>query len=209
MITDMQIHEACVDTIPEKLKLNQLVPCRRCGICCKMLNAAFLDIELENVCRYLNIDQGAFREKYATKDTRDNPNGVKIITPCPFLGSENDCKVYHIRPLSCALYPFASTLLTIKPCQKGLDIYQILEKWYRDHNDDNVIINNRSVGNVMKGFYSRQYHHVECIDDTDEPLEIEDILKDDGIKAYGITVIPDKESLKKICKYIKKKSKRV
>lgn len=208
-MTDEQLHRACIDTIPEKLKLNWFVPCRRCGTCCKMLNAAFLDIELANVCRYLNIDQNTFREKYATKDTRDNPDGMKMIAPCPLLDNENNCKIYHIRPLSCALYPFSSTLLTIKPCQKGLEMYKILEKWYNDHDNNAVTINNKSVGNVMKGFYARQYPHIECIDDTDKPLEIEDILKDDSIKAHGITVIPDKESLKKICKYLKKKSKRV
>jgi hypothetical protein len=37
-------------------------------------------------------------------------------------------------------------------------------------------------------------------------MELEDILKNDEIKAHGITIIPSKEDLKKICKYLKKQT---
>ncbi len=205
--TDRLIYETILDTIPEKLKFNMLVPCRRCGWCCKTCSAGVLSEELGYICKYLNIDQNTFREKYGTKDTKDNPNGVKIITPCPFLSNDNNCNIYEVRPLSCAIYPFSSTLLTIKPCEKGLEMYRILEKWYIDHDDGTVKVDNKSIGKVMKGFYdrNRNNHDVECIDDINDPIEIDDILKDNNIKSHGIIMIPDKKGLKKICRFIKKK----
>lgn len=203
--TDQLIYKTIVDILPEKLKFNKLVPCRRCGWCCKNCNAGILTEELGQICEYLNIDQHTFREKYGTKDTRDNPNGVKIITPCPLLDAKNNCTIYPVRPVSCALYPFLTTLLTIKPCEKGLEMYRILETWYMNHDGGEVKINNESIGNVMKGFYDRNRDNkVECIDDIDNPMEIDDIIKDDSIKSHGIIVIPDKKSLKRICRYIKK-----
>lgn len=209
MTTDEQLYEACVDTLPEKLKFNQLIPCRRCGICCKTCNAGILTDELGCICEYLKIDQHTFREKYGTKDTKDNPNGVKIIIPCPFLDDDNNCIIYSVRPISCAIYPFSTTLLTIKPCEKGLEMYRILEKWYIEHDDGTVKVNSKSTGEIMKSFYNRNRsrHNVECIDDIDNPMEIDDIIKDDSIKSHGIIMIPDKKGLKKVCKYLKKKSK--
>lgn len=210
MTIDEQLYKACIDTIPEKLKLNQLIPCRRCGWCCKNCNAGILTEELGRICKYLNMDQRTFREKYGTKDTKDNPNGVKIIIPCPFLDNDNNCIIYLIRPISCAIYPFSTTLLTIKPCEKGLEMYRILEKWYIEHDDGTVKVNSKSIGDTMKSFYyrNRNYHNVEYIDDIDNPMEIDDIIKDDSIKSHGIIVIPDKKGLKKICRHLNKRSKR-
>jgi Fe-S-cluster containining protein len=202
---DKKIYEAIMDALPEKLKFNMLVPCRRCGWCCHNCNAGILSEELVGICKHLNIDQHTFREKYGTKDTKDNPNGVKLIIPCPFLDNDNNCAIYHIRPISCAMYPFSTTLLTIKPCEKGLEMYRILEKWYIEHDDGTVNVNSKTVGKTMKSFYDRNKdHNVKCIDDIDNPMEIDDIIKDDSIKSHGIIVIPDKKGLKRICKYLKK-----
>ncbi len=203
---DQKIYKAILDITPEKLKFNMLVPCRRCGWCCKNCNAGILTEELGKICEYLNMDQHTFREKYGTEDTKYNPNGVKVITPCPFLDNDNNCIIYPIRPISCAIYPFSTTLLTIKPCEKGLEMYRILEKWYIEHDDGNVKVNSKSIGKTMKSFYdrTRNLHNIEYIDDIDNPMEIDNILKDDSIKSQGIIVIPDKKGLKKICKYLKK-----
>lgn len=202
---DRQLHKIVIDTIPEKLKLNGLIPCRRCGWCCRNNNAFLLNSELENICRYTNIDKNVFKEKYVIKNRRNDPNEIRIMMPCPFLDDTNNCSIYPIRPLSCALYPFAATLLIIKPCQKGLEMYKILEKWYESRKDSPVKVNDESIGDVMAGFYSRQFPNIDCIDDTEKPMEIEDILKNDEIKSHGLTVIPDKKGLKRLCRYIKKR----
>lgn len=204
--TDKKIYDTIVDILPEKLQFSKLVPCRRCGWCCKNCNAGILSEELGQICDYLNIDQYTFRKKYGTKDTKDNPNGVKIKIPCPLLDDQNNCTIYPVRPLSCALYPFLTTLLFIKPCEKGLEMYRILEKWYTDHGGSEVNVNNKSVGKMMKDFYDRNRPNqkVECIDDINDPMEIDDILKNDDIKSHGIIVIPDKKGLKRMCRYLKR-----
>ena len=206
--SDLKIYKAIMDSIPEKLRFGALVPCRRCGWCCKSCNAGILTEELDAICKHLKMDEKTFREKYGTEDTKDNPNGVKIITPCPFLDSDNNCSIYQIRPLSCAIYPFSTTLITIKPCKKGLEMYRIMEKWYKEHNNGKVKINDKSLVNNVKDFYDRhsRYGKVEFIDDVDNPMEIDDILKDDKIESHGIIAIPDKEGLRKICKYLKKQA---
>lgn len=205
MNIDDKLHKIVIDSIPEKLKFNQLIPCRRCGWCCRMCNPVIITPELETICKSQNLDQNCFIKKYADKDSQDNPYGISIKCPCPFLDNENNCKIYHIRPLSCALFPFSATLLIVKPCQKGREMYEILEKWYENHEHDTVKINDKSIGNIMKDFYSRQFPSIGFIDDSDVPMELSDILKNDEIKAHGLTVVPDKKDLKKICKYLKKR----
>lgn len=206
---DKKIFDAIMDALPEKLKFNMLIPCRRCGWCCKTCNAGILTEELGRICDYLKIDQYSFREKYGTGETKYNPDGVKLKIPCPFLDNNNNCSIYKVRPLSCALYPFSTTLLTIKPCEKGLETYRILEKWYIEHDDGKAKVDNTSIIEIMKGFYDRTktFHDVNCIDDIDQKSEIDKILKDNNIESHGIIIIPDKKSLKKIIKFIKKQKR--
>lgn len=199
---DKIIMDAVLDTIQEKIKFTKLIPCRRCGWCCKNCNAGLMSEEVENICHYLSIDQNEFREKFATEDTKDNPNGMKIATPCPFLDKDMNCTIYEVRPLSCVLYPFSTTLLTIKPCEKGLEMYKTIEKWYIDHDDGSVKVNDMSTGIALKDFYNRNKQKVEFIDDANNPMELDEILKDESIKSHGIITIPDKKGLKKLCKYL-------
>jgi Fe-S-cluster containining protein len=204
---DKKLQRMVIETIPEKLKFGQLILCRRCGWCCRTCNPFILAPELDNICRYLNIDVDTFGRKYA-KNYQDNSDGIILKNPCPFLDDKNNCIIYPIRPLSCALFPFSATLLVIKPCKKGLEMYNILEKWYEDHGkyDNYSDIKFKLAENIMKDFYFRQFPSIEYMDDNKKQMELEDILKNDEIKAHGITIIPSKEDLKKICKYLKKQT---
>lgn len=215
MDTDKIFIDSIIDTIPEKLKLNDLFPCKRCGICCKGSNASMLSEELIPICRNLNIDVDKFRKQYATPETQDNIHGIRLNIPCPFF-EDNDkrCKIYPIRPMSCRLYPFVSLMIMVKPCKKGLDIYRVIEDWYgyknekniKNINEENNKENLKMLGNLINDFYSRipakckyQYDSKILTD-----MELEEILLNDEIKHHGITIMPQKDELKKLLKFLKK-----
>lgn len=212
--SDRIFFDEIVNTIPEKLKLNDIFPCRRCGICCKQSNASFLTEELEYICKNLKLDPKEFKEKYAITD-KDNPHGIKISYPCPFFEEkENKCSIYSMRPMSCRLYPFASLVVTIKPCKKGLDIYNAIENWYKYKNEKNKnekIDESELSKNVklINDFYSRAQLNKISVDDkilTDG--ELEEILKNEDVKFHGITMMPKKDDLRKLIKFLHKKRNR-
>lgn len=198
-----------VDTIPEKLKLNELYPCRRCGICCTDSTASMLSEELTFICKKLDIDIDIFKEKNATPETIHNEHGIKLKTPCTFYDfRDKKCNIYPIRPMSCRLYPFASLMVIIKPCKKGLDIYNAIEDWYKYKQNKRIDKKDlEMLGDMINDFYSKMpfkanYDHKILTD-----LEIEEVLKDNEIKTHGVTLMPEKEEMKKLIKFIKKKRK--
>lgn len=207
--TDKIFVDSIVETIPEKLKLNDLFPCRRCGICCIDSYPSMLSEELDFICKNLNIDHNTFREQYATPYTKNNVHGIRIKPPCPFFeDNEKICKIYPIRPISCRLYPFVSLVIMIKPCKKGLDIYNAIENWYKYKNEKIDEGELSTTVNLINDFYSRIPYKVQCEDKILTDIEIDEILKNDDIKSHGITIMPQKDDLKKLLKFLKKKEKR-
>jgi len=89
--------------------------CSRCGKCCK--KPLLLPEDKERISRYLGISKESL-EKYFLKDT------------CPFF-SNNECKIYDIRPIICRIYPFILLpqglfLTNIKECKLAHAIYEKL-----------------------------------------------------------------------------------
>ncbi len=77
--------------------------CLDCGNCCKTTSPIFRDVDIERIAKYLKIKPGDFTSRYLHLD-EDN-DWVLNRAPCVFLGSDNYCSIYDVRPLACREYP--------------------------------------------------------------------------------------------------------
>jgi Fe-S-cluster containining protein len=79
------------------------IDCLECGNCCRNLGPRIIDRDVQRISKFLRIKPAAFYDSYLTQD-EDN-HWVFPSMPCPFLGEDNYCSVYEVRPKACAEYP--------------------------------------------------------------------------------------------------------
>jgi Fe-S-cluster containining protein len=93
---DRQFHQAHDEAFEE-------IDCLACANCCKTTSPIFYQADIERVAGALSMKPGAFVEKYLRVD--EDKDHVLKSSPCPFLDSDNHCKVYDSRPKACREYP--------------------------------------------------------------------------------------------------------
>lgn len=79
------------------------IDCLQCGNCCKTTPALLLNEDINRIAKHLHISTKDFLQKYVTRD--DDNDFVFRQTPCVFLGSDNHCSIYTVRPNACREYP--------------------------------------------------------------------------------------------------------
>lgn len=84
-------------------KVFQEIDCLDCANCCKNHSPIILQEDMDRISDYLNISTGEFIQTYLEMD--EEGDFVYQKQPCPFLQSDNKCKIYEVRPLACAEYP--------------------------------------------------------------------------------------------------------
>ena len=79
------------------------IDCTKCAYCCKTLGPLFTEADIERIAKHLHMKLGDFEDKYLRVDE----DGDKVFQsmPCPFLGSDNLCSIYEIRPKACREFP--------------------------------------------------------------------------------------------------------
>jgi len=87
------IHEAVFEEID----------CLECANCCKTTSPIFRDVDIDRIAAHLGIRPGDFVERYLHLD--EEGDYVLNSAPCPFLGPDNYCSVYEVRPRACREYP--------------------------------------------------------------------------------------------------------
>jgi Fe-S-cluster containining protein len=80
------------------------IDCRQCANCCRELAAALGDEDVARLARAECITPEQFFQKYLDK-TDDSGRFLIRQKPCPFLAGKL-CRHYHVRPESCAEFPF-------------------------------------------------------------------------------------------------------
>ena len=81
----------------------QIVDCTRCANCCKTMDIKVRPADAERIAGHFGMATDEFVEKYlATDDEGDCTFRQK---PCPFLGQDNLCSIYEVRPTDCREYP--------------------------------------------------------------------------------------------------------
>lgn len=79
------------------------IDCLECGNCCKTTSPIFIDTDVDRIAKHLKMRPSDFSEKYLRTD-EDNFQVLKTA-PCAFLGHDNYCHIYEVRPRACREYP--------------------------------------------------------------------------------------------------------
>lgn len=77
--------------------------CLTCANCCKTTSPIFRDADIRRIAKHLRMKESQFISSYLKMDEENDY--VLQKSPCHFLGSENKCDIYEVRPLACREYP--------------------------------------------------------------------------------------------------------
>ncbi len=88
------------------------IDCLKCAACCKNYSPRFKTPDIKRISRHLKMREGTFIETYLTIDS-DGDYVVKS-TPCPFLGADNYCTIYDVRPSDCQRFPYTGEDVLLK-----------------------------------------------------------------------------------------------
>jgi Fe-S-cluster containining protein len=88
------------------------VDCLQCANCCKTYSPRFKTPDIKRISKHLKLKEGDFIEKYLRLDS-DGDYVVKQ-SPCPFLGSDNYCSIYEVRPSDCERFPYTDEDVILK-----------------------------------------------------------------------------------------------
>ena len=77
--------------------------CLQCANCCKTTGPLFTDKDIERIAKHFKLKPSEFMEQYLRLD-EDNDYVLQDV-PCTFLGSDNYCSIYEVRPKACREFP--------------------------------------------------------------------------------------------------------
>jgi len=105
-IKQCDIEEEEIDAIVHRLDayVSSKIDCRQCANCCRELAAAVGREDISRLAQAEGVTPKQFEQNYL--DKTDEPDRFLIRQkPCPFLKGRL-CRHYHVRPESCAEFPF-------------------------------------------------------------------------------------------------------
>jgi uncharacterized protein len=80
------------------------IDCLQCANCCKHYSPRFKTPDIKRIARHLRLKESELIERYLRLD-EDGDYVVKTM-PCPFLGADNYCSIYEVRPSDCERFPY-------------------------------------------------------------------------------------------------------
>jgi Fe-S-cluster containining protein len=109
------------------------VDCLSCAACCKNYSPRFKTPDVKRISKHMGMKESTFIETYLRVD--EEGDFVVKSSPCPFLGADNFCSIYDVRPSDCARFPYTDEDVIIKRQQLTLKnstfcpiVYHVLEK---------------------------------------------------------------------------------
>lgn len=83
------------------------IDCLQCAGCCKNISPRFKTPDIKRISKFLGIKESNLITTYLRLDS----DGDYVVqkSPCPFLGAENYCDIYEVRPRDCANYPYTDS----------------------------------------------------------------------------------------------------
>jgi hypothetical protein len=110
--------------------------CLTCANCCKTTGPLFTDKDVVRISKHFRIKEQRFVETYLRVD-EDNDYVLKSV-PCSFLGVDNQCSIYDIRPKACREFPHTDrkkfqqisnlTLQNVAICPAAYNIVEAMKK---------------------------------------------------------------------------------
>lgn len=88
------------------------IDCLQCANCCKNYSPRFKTPDIKRISRHLKMKEGDFIEKYLALDGEGDY--VVKTKPCPFLGADNYCSIYEVRPSDCHRFPYTDEDVIVK-----------------------------------------------------------------------------------------------
>lgn len=81
----------------------QRTDCLECANCCKTTGPLFTQIDIERIAKHLRLRPADFIQNYLRLD--EEGDYVLQSVPCTFLGADNYCSIYDVRPKACREFP--------------------------------------------------------------------------------------------------------
>jgi Fe-S-cluster containining protein len=109
------------------------ISCLDCAACCRNYSPRFKTPDIKRISKYLKMKEGDFIARYLQIDNEGDY--VLQQKPCPFLGNDNMCSIYDVRPSDCSRFPYTDEdvlikrqALTLKNSEFCPAVYFVLEK---------------------------------------------------------------------------------
>ncbi|MFD2824132.1 YkgJ family cysteine cluster protein [Lacinutrix iliipiscaria] len=77
--------------------------CLTCANCCKTTGPLFTDKDIERISKHFKQKPQQFIEQFLRVD--EEHDYVLQSVPCTFLGADNYCSIYEVRPKACREFP--------------------------------------------------------------------------------------------------------
>src|SRR5690606_11210413 len=110
--------------------------CLSCANCCKTTGPLFTARDIERISKHFRLKPQKFIEQYLRID-EDNDYVLQQL-PCPFLGADNFCSIYDVRPKACAEFPHTNrkdfhkisslTMKNVAICPAAMNIVEEMMK---------------------------------------------------------------------------------
>ncbi|GGE31746.1 YkgJ family cysteine cluster protein [Streptococcus himalayensis] len=79
------------------------IDCTACANCCKSLGPLFTEADITRIAKHFRMKLPVFEDLYLKVD--EDGDKVFQAMPCPFLGEDNLCSIYDVRPKACREFP--------------------------------------------------------------------------------------------------------
>ena len=110
--------------------------CLECANCCKTTGPLFTDKDVTRIAKHFKIKEQAFISQFLKID-EDNDYVLQSV-PCTFLGADNYCSIYEVRPKACREFPHTDrkkfqqisnlTLKNVAICPAAYNIVEEMKK---------------------------------------------------------------------------------
>ncbi len=110
--------------------------CLTCANCCKTTGPLFTNADVDRIAKHFRMKPQRFIEQYLRVDEENDY--VLQQVPCTFLGADNFCSIYEVRPKACREFPHTDrkkfqqishlTLKNVAICPAAFNIVEEMKK---------------------------------------------------------------------------------
>jgi len=110
--------------------------CLTCANCCKTTGPLFTNADVERIAKHFRMKPQKFIAQYLRMD--EEYDFVLQQVPCTFLGTDNHCSIYEVRPKACREFPHTDrkkfqqishlTLRNVAICPAAFNIVESMKK---------------------------------------------------------------------------------
>jgi Fe-S-cluster containining protein len=110
--------------------------CLNCANCCKTTGPLFTNADVERIAKHFRMKPQKFIDQFLRMD--EDHDYVLQSVPCTFLGADNYCSIYDVRPKACREFPHTDrkkfqqisnlTLKNVAICPAAFNIVEEMKK---------------------------------------------------------------------------------